>query len=422
MSLWAGKTIPCSFDGFAPLFCMSTSKSPSFRVAEHGAVGRVGSTLEPLGADSPVFSLSFVFTGTYFEAHKIFLQILDAAVIPLKPSILIHPVWGEQTVYPIGEVRTRVDAKELTAFVEVTFKRHFIKPDVSAPYGPFLPVFFLPAIATVNLAGYLAALAFLEIWNSKWLAAALTIMRLAGQLPEIIDRTSAGLADSLHAFVDGLFPAYDGLDPPHVATEERFQNADAILAKFRNETGLREAVYQGIIDGTVEYEAGIFGAGVRSEHHPNPRPDQHAGLLMCAVWQTAIAGRAANDLTNLILAQDRGGTLDAASADAAVVSTRRRIRTAIRLTASAMPYHGGAICSHLSQVADSLTRLLTHTQSKRPPTRTIALRSSNMPLVIIALEELRDATRTEEIRALNPEIRESFNRLPRGTELKIPAQ
>lgn len=423
MSIWMKNAIiPAVFNGF-PINILATTRTDRPHTAEHGAVGRLGSTLQPTGADSPTFKCTIGFGSSEFEAHKIFLGLLAACSVPNAPGVLIHPVWGQQEVYPVGEPVTRVDAKKLEAILDVTFARHVAKPEVLTAMGPFLPSVFDTIPAAVDLARYQAALLFIQIFSSAWLAAALTIMRLAGELPGMIDRSIASGGEALSNWMTSYFSGGFSTDnPAHESVNSRYEESDLLLARFRKEMGAREADYQGVIDGTVSYSPGIYGNGTPPPAGTtSPPPRHHAAMVFCAQWETLAAGISCNDLTDLVLAQDAAGTLDPAAADAAAIFLRGRARGAVRLSAATMPYHSGRTVTGLSNAADGLVRLLAHTRLKRPPTRTVALPRAGRPLVLLAQDYLGDASRADELRALNPDIRKNFNRLPAGTELRVPA-
>jgi len=421
VSIWVGHMLPGSFDGY-PIHVTSTQSTYEFNVASHGAVGRSGETLEPLGAKSRPFTVPCIFMGQNFEGHKRFTQLLDLAIIPMKPGILAHPFRGTQEVYPL-RYDEQIDAAELTAIITVTFKRHALRPEITPEFGIGIPQLFDLAVMAPSLASYIAALAFITVWNSAILAAITTLIRLAGDLPSMIDRSVYSLADSFQGWVEAKLENPFEIDSP---TEDlvraRYDAIDQVSADLRKEARVREAIFQGILDGTTAYDPGIYAGG--SPPPPgqsSPPAAQHAVLVTCALWETAAAAFTANQLIDHIQQASREGKLDGAAADAAAVFLRRRIRRATALQAAVNPYYAGPIVTQLSRVADSLVRVLAGVRSPRLQVRRVTIDRTNRPLVLWALDWLGDASRAAEIRKLNPDVRGDFNRLLLGTELKVPA-
>ena len=417
MTIWTTHAVPCLLNGF---YCNTArmTNSKRFKLAHHGAVGRDGEFLQPLGAESRVLPMVFEFVGGYFEAHKPFIAVLDALNLPGVPGILVHPVWGQFEVY-VEEYRAAIDARALVATIDVTFRRHALKPEVMPGAGPFKPTLFAPGTCVVNLAGYLAQLALVAVFQSAWLGAALTLLRIAGQAPELIDRTLTDWTAAVYAYVQGWRGAFVWDDPPDDQVNSQLTASDAVMADYRRAAGVREAVYQSIIDGG-EYSAGNWADGHLVPGRATPPAKQHAALVACALWDTLIVGLVGNDLTELINRQSGTGELDAAAADAAAVLLRHRIQRVVRLQAVVNPLYGGPTIMNLHQLADSLVRQLGSIRMRIPPARTITLKTDNRPLALIAVDELGSAERVDEIATLNPSLRGNLNRLPRGTELSVP--
>jgi hypothetical protein len=432
MSIWQAHAIPCTFNGFK-CYVMSMPGSKQFKMAKHGGVGRDGEFLQPLGAESRVIPFTFTFKGQYFEAYKIFLSMLDTASMSPTPAILVHPVQGTYEVYPENE-NHKIDADTLEAVVDVSFRRHAVKPEVLTPTSPFTPFVFQlasvprpvtitpPEIPTVaDLSGYLANLVMVNAWNSAWLAAGLTLLRWIGQFPSAFNRSAYAAADCLTAIIENYWTPFNTDLPEGDQVKSRYRDADAVSANVRRELRLRESIFDGILDGTIRYQAGSFADGSPHPGVVSPTARQHATLLLCAVWETVTVGVTANQLIDLLLAKAARQALDYASADGAVLFLRARIARAIRLQNAANPLFSGATCNALSQVADAATRLIDGTKTSRPPTRQIVVSSDCRPLELIALEVLGDDARAPEIEKLNPQIHGSFNRLARGTMLRAPA-
>ncbi len=433
MGIWTPHTVPCTFNGFL-CYVAAGSGPKEYRVATHGGVNRDGEYVQPLGARSRTFPVTFIFKGQYFEAHKPFLSLLDTAAMSPTPAVLMHPVWGQLEVYPEGQVNPQFDAETLEMRVEVTFRRHALKPESLTPLGAWTlftfptasaprPASLLPpTIPTVaDLSGYLANLAMMTAWNSAWLSAALTLLRLIGQFPSMLDRSAYALADSLTAIIENYWSPFSTERPDDDQVRSRYAAADEISANMRRDLRLREAVYQGILDGSTQYSAGIYADGRPRPGIASPPARQHSALLLCAQWETVVAGVTANQLTAVIQERLASQEIDFASADGAVLFLRDRIAKAMRLQAAANPLFSGATCNALSQSADSLSRLAAGSKTQRPPTREIAVASDCRPLELIALEVLGDDARAPEIEKLNPQIHGSFNRLARGTLLRVPA-
>ncbi|MDP8224504.1 MAG: DNA circularization N-terminal domain-containing protein [Candidatus Lernaella stagnicola] len=421
MNIWLKNSVPAFYDGF-PLFAASARQTYEFNTAAHGAVGRLGEVNEPLGAKSRVFDLTFVFIGTNFEAHKTFARLLDGAIVPMKPGILIHPTRGMQQVYPLRYTE-EVDARELCATISVTFRRHAIAPEITAEFGVGVPVLFDLIVLAPNLGRYLASLAFITGWNAAALAAIMMLVRIAGDLPTMIDRSIDSLADSLQSWFEGkLADPFDIDSPTEDLVKARYDVVDQINRDTRKALGLREAVYQGILDGTYSYDPGVYAGGAPTAPGvSSPPASQHAALVAVAQWETAAAAYTANQLIAHVQAAARAGTLDAVAADAAAVFLRRRIRNTIALQSATNPYYAGPAVTQLSRVGDSLVRTLAQIRSPRLQVRRETLDRDNRPLVLWTVDWLGAANRAGEIRALNPNVRGDWNRLPAGTDLRVPA-
>lgn len=422
MSIWTLSLIPCTYNG---LFCpvRRTAGRKHFKLAKHGAVGRDGEFIEPLGAESRVIPLTVEFPAAYFEAHKLLTLQLDLTQTPLVPGVLSHPVWGIIPVY-CEDYDAQIDFEKKTAVIECTFRRHSPIPEPIMPIGAMLvpvPDMDLPS---ASLGAYLAFLAVALIFQSAFLAGLLALARLAGSANEIADRSLSAAGTAFFNWtVNFFYNDFSTEDPPHDQVESRFDNADRIEERFRQAMKLPGHIYAAATAGAGGYDPGVYSDGRAVADRVNPRVRAQAALVICAVWRGVGALVVAGRLADAIARAERERVLDVASADAAIIAMRRRFQTAARLIASVMPYHAGPWLGEISRVADGLTRQMAavRRRSRGVFTRTHVTDGEPRPLAVIALELLGDATRAEDIRRLNPDIRVDFNRLPRGTELKVPA-
>lgn len=417
--MWSLHLLPCTYSGL-PCFARRTSGPKRFRLAKHGPVNFDGEFLEPLGAESRTVPITFVFAGAYFEAHKQLMTLLDQTQLPLVPGALTHPVWGAMAVY-CEEYTPNVDFERLVAEIDVTFRRHAIVPEIIVP-GFFAPPVPDIDLVPVSLGAYLANLILLLIFQSAWIGALMSLMRLAAAAPEMLGRS---VSAATSAFLDWTLSYFDNgfttETAVHDQIETRFAAADRIEAGLRRQMGVSESVYSALLNSGAGYDAGVYADGRLVAGRANPPARTHAAMTACAVWRSVSALVVAGRLAAAIADADRTGGMDAASADAAVVFMRRRLAMAARLAGGVMPYHAAPMVGEMSRMGDGLARFLADTRLRRPPTRDYTADADCRPLALIALELLGDASRTGEIVALNPHIKLDFNRLPLGTVMKVPA-
>lgn len=417
--MWSLHLIPCTYSGL-PCYARRTSGPKRFRLAKHGPVNFDGEFCEPLGAESRTISISFVFAGAYFEAHKQLMTLLDQTQLPLVPGAFTHPVWGAMAVY-CEEYTPNVDFERLVAEIDVTFRRHAAVPEAIVP-GFFAPPVPDIDLIPVSLGAYLANLIHLLIFQSAWIGALMSLMRLAAASPEMLGRS---VSAATSAFLDWTLSFFDNDFTVETAVHDqvlsRFAAADRIEASLRKQMGVNESVYTALLETGAGYEAGVYADGRLIAGRANPAARTHAAMTACAVWRSMSALVVAGRLATAIADAARTGGMDAASADASVVFLRRRLAMAARLAGAVMPYHAAPIVGEMSRMGDGLARFLAATRLRRPPTRDYATDADARPLALVALELLGDASRTGEIAALNPHIKGDFNRLPRGTILKVPA-
>ena len=422
---WLLNTIPASFDGF-PLKVQSVGNQREFQLAEHNAAGLLGGIQESLGAKSRVFPLTCLFGEGEYEAHKIFLNLLDTYALQFKPGLLVHPVYGVQPVFP-ARYEARTDAAERVAIVEVVFRRHDLTMDVLIPTGPIMLQYFFPATVSMDLSGYLLTLGFLTVLGSQALAAFLAIMSMAGALPSLVTASVVAAGEAFGDWCAGIASQWweSGLllsDFPDEAVRRAWNIADRVTDQFRTERKMSPSRVAAIIAGDA-YDGSAYwnGAPARPGTTPPP-PSFHGQLIALATFEAHVAGAVAGGLQAQIVAADRDGALDAVSAEAAVTFARTRLARAVRLLCAAMG--PGAVVStrNLSAVAASLVRSLEYSRMlRRPLTRSFTIENPK-PLLLLAEELLGDATRADEIRRLNGAITDDLNRLPRGATIQVPVQ
>lgn len=435
MSLWLSSTIPATYNGL-PIEIENTSGAKEFNLAEDNPIGFTESSIQPMGAKGRTINIRAVFPAQYFEAHKVFMQLLDATVIPLAPGVLTHPVWGPITVYPQSYTPT-IEAAEKTAVVEVVFKRHFTTPEVIAPSGPFVLTPWLGESVPASVSGFLSMLAFLASLVALVLAAGLMFVfaaNLASGVLRALRSAPAAWSAALGAIMEGLVVGWaEALDPreadpsaaespPDAFARDMAERADAQTARFLAAANVSGAVIEATADGSADYDAGPFADGTPpTPARPAPPPRLHAALVICAAWEAESAGFAAARLARILNRQATANALDGPSADAAVVFARRRLARAHRLAAAAFGVHAAPTLRALSFQGAQLLKILEGVRIPRAlGTRMVTIERPR-PLMVIALDELGDASRAGEIRDLNPHLLCDFNRLPRGTQLRVPA-
>ncbi|MFA5121884.1 DNA circularization N-terminal domain-containing protein [Zavarzinia sp.] len=423
--IWTGTALPGIYNGL-PIQIESTSGPRQFHLADHNPIGFTESFIEPLGAAGRAVSVRALFIGGEFEVHKAFIALLDATVLPLVPGVLIHPVWGQIEVYPEQYTPT-VNAEEKTAVVDVVFRRHFVRPEIMAPAGVIALAPWLGESLPLSLAAYLQLMAFLAVWNSAWLAAALLLVRALGSVPTMITRTVTAVGESLYAYIKAVANVYaeqadpksgnpGAAEPPAGAyVRSVYRQADAARNEFLTAANIDPAML-----GGSAYDAGVYFSGRPAAAGSVPASVRlHAAIVAVYLFDAEVAGRAASGLAVVLARQLRDRTVDARAADQAVVEMRRRIAAALAGIGYALGLHAAPVQRELSAQAAQLTALLDGNRNAFPAVRQITLQAPT-PLVVLALEELGDAERAPEIRALNQNIFADFNRLPRGTVLSVP--
>lgn len=418
-TIWTGHLLPCSFNG-VPFAARSTRGGRRRFVAKHGAVNRVGQSGRPMGAESRTYHLAVSFVGAAFEGHKAFLNALDLADKSPVAATLVHPVWGTMPVFCEHD-DPRVDFDKLVCDIDVTFFRHSPTPDVPLSVGPFVPSAPDLGESRAAIGRYTAQLAFLQVFNNQWISAGLALARLLSEAPGMISRSARAIGDALVNWSSSYFDGGFSTRQHHAELEQRYADSDDLLRAWMTIVRLPWPLFEAIAAGEQDYDGGVFVTGVRRPGEATVSARVHAALTMGAVWESTAALTSCRVFTEAVLAAQRDGGLDPASADAAAVLLRRRIARAHRLVGASMGHQAAPITGELGRQGDQIVRLLGHTRLRRPPTRTVTIERFPHALALLALDELGDASRAGEIAALNPHLRADLNRLPVGTELLVPA-
>lgn len=421
MGVWTTRAIPALWNG-VPVRVMDHEKAIEYHVVETGAINRLGGAHTPQGGGSEQFTHTFVFAGAEFQAYKVFEALLDIAAQSPIPAVFINPIEGPKTVWPKSR-QTKIVAKDgPVALVSVRLVEHVVgvKPPPAA--APFVWQVFAPGTITVNLAGYLARLAFMEAWNAAALAAfvATSAAALILDLPTLFGDSMEQWANTFERIcVNFLVEPFQ--KDKSLADEARraSESTRARVLSYLESNGLPTNVYDRILAGGA-YSAGPLGGGW------SPTPAEvpmraHAAVVFGAMWECYAVGSAYNDLLDAMRDQNWARAMDAREADAAAVTMRRWFQRANRLATAAMPYDAAPITTQNARLAASLVRAVEQFRFARPPAREVTLPSDNRPLSRIAIEYLGDAERAQEILDLNPDVIADFNRLPAGTTIRVPA-
>lgn len=427
--IWLKNTMPAWYNGF-PILIESSEGKQQFKLAASSPVGFSGGYQEPMGAEAREIQLRVVFPGSYFEGHKIFLQLLDGTIIPMAPGILMHPVYGVMDVYPASYTH-QIEAAEQTAVVDVVFHRHVLIPETYVPTGVFFAAtLFGESVVRDAAAGYLAMLAFMAAWNVALLSAGLMVLRVFDIATTIVN-TPQAWADAFGAFASGWVRSaanlFDpkGADPakpetsPNAFTRGAFGEVDRLLTAVHDGLHTPMELFDAVAAGGA-YDAGIFADGrPRAPGFPSPSPRFHAAVTVAAVVEAQTAGSFAERLTRILIRQAQSRSVSRTEAIAAITQTRRRLARASALAQAAMGVHAAPVVRALSDQGAQLLRLLSTVPDQIPATRTVVL-DRPRPVAVIALDELGDAERAEEIHRLNP-LLANLDRLPIGQTLVLPA-
>jgi hypothetical protein len=426
MSLWLGQTLPAAF-GSLWLEIEHVEGPIDFNLAKHTPAGFTESYIDPQGAEGQTITIKACFPSATFEAHKIFIEELKLCVVPNMPGVFTHPLYGPLTVYP-RKINPVVDAATREAVVEVTFEKHFVKPDVPLAAAPVILVPTDGQSVLLSAAGYLSAMAFLAAWNSAWIAAAMLLLR-AGAVIDIVSRAPGALGEQLSTWSFSIANQFAAEQDPRDADPAQPEpspdafaravgaSADYVIHSFLQTANISESAVDAIAAGG-DY-SGLGGLSGLSGQTTSSTPRFHAALTACAIFHSQCANVAASRLGRILARQAQSNVIDPSAAEAAIVLARRGLSRAARLAEAAFGVAAAPIVRDCSFQGAQLLKLMERFPVLKRTSRVVTVMTSK-PLVLLAMDwGIPD--RADEIKKLNPRIVADFNRLPRGTELRIPA-